>query len=100
MDSNAVCPQCGAANEVGVRRCRICAELLDLSVPEEPVFAPVVPAVPKGASSEDISRAAGAALREERLRRRPGFLDRVLRARRAGDGTGSGEHEGADRSDP
>jgi hypothetical protein len=28
------CPQCGAKNDDGVRRCRVCANLLNASVPE------------------------------------------------------------------
>jgi hypothetical protein len=37
--------------------------------------------VPEGASGEDIERATAQAMREERLRRRPGFLDRIFTER-------------------
>ena len=160
------CPQCGARNDDGVRRCRVCANLLNASVPEvehrppdlpehvqrrieeavaphtlgdtyvpgpttggfgalppredgEVLFDPNAlfeeigeaeqfqhlpppPPPPKpdllempveperpdllkeiqlgpNATTEEIERAAAAALREERYRRRPGFLKKVLK---------------------
>jgi hypothetical protein len=86
------CPHCGADNEAGTRRCRVCADLLDASVPEEPVIEAVAPAdpfavaaadLPDDASAEQIEQATARALRDERLRRRPGFLDRVFRGGRS-----------------
>jgi hypothetical protein len=54
--------------------------------PSAPPVPPAAPApetawavdVPDGASGEDIERATARAMREERLRRRPGFLDRIF----------------------
>jgi hypothetical protein len=90
MADTTVCPDCGADNGA-VRRCRICAALLDASLPEsvEETAGPgpdplrdVGSDLPDGASAGDIEQATARALREDRLRRRPGFLDRVFK----GDG--------------
>jgi hypothetical protein len=150
MAGSGTCPDCGAHNDQGVRRCRVCAALLDSSVAEDaggqaelpehvqrwmsrdlareeppavaprqapppppaldeaerfdpdalfreidrpapppPPAAPPPPAptrpetpwavdVPDGASGEEIEQATARAMREERLRRRPGFLDRIF----------------------
>jgi hypothetical protein len=158
MAGSAPCPECGARNDLGVRRCRVCAALLDAGAPEDaggstelpehvqrwmnrdmardeapaadawagsapppppgpladedrfdpdalfrdigrpaaplppppPGSAPPAPRpppgtgapwavdVPDGASGEEIERATAQAIREERLRKRPGFLDRIF----------------------
>jgi hypothetical protein len=35
MDDSIKCEECGANNDVGVRRCRVCANLLDINAPEQ-----------------------------------------------------------------
>ena len=152
MAGSAPCPDCGARNDPGVRRCRVCAALLNAGAPEDaggpaelpdhvqrwmsrdlareeptpavapgappppahgdaerfdpdalfrdidrppPPAAPAPPAaapspaaprpdtgwavdVPDGASGEEIEQATARAMREERLRKRPGFLGRIF----------------------
>jgi hypothetical protein len=92
MADISLCPDCGAENGA-VRRCRVCAALLDASLPEtveavdatgpgpDPLLG-VASDLPEDASAGDIAAATSRALREDRLRRRPGFLDRVFK----GDG--------------
>jgi hypothetical protein len=87
MADPTVCPDCGAENGA-VRRCRICAALLDASLPEtvdegggalpDPLLGAGTE-LPDDASGGDIAAATSRALREDRLRKRPGFLDRMFK---------------------
>jgi hypothetical protein len=47
MKAKLRCPGCGAKNEVGVRRCRVCTFVIDANAPEqappEPVLQPEPP---------------------------------------------------------
>lgn len=81
MADKIACEQCGADNDALARRCRICANLLNPDVAEEDFTLPglSVDADAVGEqklSSEEIERIARDALREERMKKRPGFLDK------------------------
>ena len=59
MAGSAPCPDCGARNDVGVRRCRVCAALLDAAVPEEPVGEAELPEHVQRWMARDLRAAPG-----------------------------------------
>lgn len=112
MANTTRCPQCGADNAEDSRRCRVCANLLNASVPEaeaKPLGLPLSMQVqmdvaqregqggsgsfdPDGLaveapgeaapklSSAEIERLTRDAMREERMKKRPGFLKKLSKS--------------------
>ncbi len=86
------CPECGADNDPDVRRCRVCANLLNAQAPEEVVDDDPTPAAdvewspdaPLSSGEPDLSaaeidRIARESVRSERMAKRPRLLRKVFK---------------------